>query len=126
MNHTTPKRHLTRLVPMALAASMLTVYAGTVLAADVANLTGIKKVVQTAGMGGTAWTSAQLRAPLSAGSSVRTGDLSAAEITYGDGSIFRMAALTTLTLQAQENRFLKLLLGKLWFKQKKGSGSFKI
>jgi len=64
----------------------------------------------------------QVKAGLGIGDGIRTGPDAAAEFKYADGSVFRMAGSTSLTLEQRENHsLLKLLLGKLWFRQSKGT-----
>lgn len=67
-----------------------------------------------------------MNAVLGVGQGVRTLVDSVAELTYTDGTLFRLAPTTSLTLQEKEYRILKLLLGKLWIKHKKGSGTLKV
>lgn len=92
-----------------------------------ATITGIRKTVeQSPAAAPSQWALARIKSLLGIGDSVRTGADSGAELAYADGTLFRLAPTTTLTLQQKENRILKLLLGKFWLKHKKGAGTIKV
>lgn len=73
------------------------------------------------------WKALQLRAGVVQGHYVRTGEGSRAELSFPDGSVLRLAALTTVHLsevyfpkKAENRRFTaRIVLGRLWARVRK-------
>lgn len=74
------------------------------------------------------WKMAGLNKILESGDSVRTGSLSRAEIKYSDGTVTRVGSNSLLRIEAhgEKRTNIKLLVGKLWLKVKKGDGRLEI
>lgn len=74
------------------------------------------------------WKMAGANKILESGDSIRTGSVSRAEIRYSDGTVTRIGSNSLLRIDSngEKRTNIKLLVGKLWLKVKKGEGRLQI
>ena len=86
-----------------------------------------RKVEQRKTVAKMQWQPAKVKTPLLDGEGIRTGDHARAELMYADGTLSRLAPNTVLTVDAKNNdRTLKVTLGKIWMKVVKGQGRTRV
>lgn len=72
------------------------------------------------------WQPAPVDTLLMVGDALRTGERARAELLYGDGSVTRIGALTTMTLIGDNRRELRLDAGRIWLHVRKHSAGMRI
>ncbi|GEM_PF-5633936 len=72
------------------------------------------------------WQRAAIGHLLAPGDTLRTGADAKAELWYGDGSLGRVGSLSSLTLQGEQARSLRLDAGQLWLHIMKGGAGMRV
>ena len=76
--------------------------------------------------GDSLWRNASLNQLIKAGTTIRTGVGSKAQIIYGDGTITNIGSRTSLTVLDKNTREYKVTSGNIWYKVTKKSYGLKI
>jgi len=95
--------------------------AATACAADLVKVTAVSGVVEHYAPTGKQWVRSKVGAQLPPGSQVRSGKRSAAELTFPDGTRYRLAAESQVTLQTMKPQEVALARGGLFARIIRGS-----